>query len=526
MRPSDTTEDSQRQMRVQNKSGDLARGAAQRFQLQALEDRLLFSANTGPVTDNTIGAGTAAAINAGLAEVVKFAAELDNFGDLDASIAGVGKSLGDLFDLGSADGTGGFLGSEIAQPLDQFLKNGGMKASDVSSFLKGLTVGKNSVFDSLTVASVTGGYYADTNEYEWELTVTGVRTTSLALDPGADLGAEGLSFNGSVNLDIAADVSITFSFGAKADGTGFFVTFSDLDIGASVDTGKSLSFGVDFAGGGSLGVKDGQVQLAAKISDISLNVAKGANGRIGATGLAQLNDGLTATEITYKEASASFHAELPLDAIATGFPTIFIDSDDVFSGEAPDVSVKYFLTDATLQAQILSILGAMDSAVSGITNNALLDSTIPIINKSISDLLPDADFETFLSFQDVAADYFTSTAQPELPGLVDALTAHFSEIVSLASAGIDGAFDALSRQIEFGFNLTANPSLNLDVPLDRFGDAAAEMGMKVPDNLSVTVTGSATANFVIGVDLTDATLTADDFYLKINELSASASVAA
>ncbi len=508
------------------KAEDLARTAAQRFLLQPLEDRLLFSANTGTATDNTIGADAVKAINDGLADVVKFAAELDQFGDLDATLAGVGKSLGDLFDLGSADGKGGFLGSEIAQPLDQFLKTGGVKASEVKAFLEGLTVGKNSVFDSLTVESVIGGYYADTNEYEWELTVKAVRTTSFALDPGSDLGTEGLGFDGAVNLDISADVALTFSFGAKADGTGFFVTFSNLDLGASLDTGKTLSFGVDFASGGSLGVKDGQVQIEARVSDISLNVAKGTNGRIGTAGLAQLNDGLNASEVTYTEASASLHAELPLDAIATGFPTIFIDSDDVFSGTAPDVTVKYFLTDTTLQAQILDLLGAMDSAVSGITNNALLSQKIPVINKSISELLPDADFETFLSFQAVADDYFKSTAQPELPGLVTALTDHFGELTSLASAGIDGAFDALSKQIEFGINLKASPNLELDVPLDRFGDAAVEMGLKVPDTLKVNVTGTAIADFVLGVDLTDLTLTADDFYLKVNELSASAGVSA
>ncbi len=491
------------------------------FDLQALEERLLFSANAGVPSDLVLSDDAAKAINSGLSEFVEFTAALDNYGDLAKDLTGVGKSLGELFDFGTKGGTGGFLGKEFAQPLESFLKTSGLQASAVTTFLSTLAPTVDSVFTSVTVSDLTGGYYDATKQFEWEFTLAGTRSTSFSLDPGADLGAEGVSFT-APDVSIDASASLTFSFGVNADGSGFFVTFGGLDVSAQLDTGKTLDFSLSLDGNAGFAVKGGEIKAGASVTGIAVNVTKDVDGRIGSVGLGQLTNGLSATEISYTAASAGLNAVLPVDLIGTGFPTIFITAANLLGGVAPDVSVKYFLTDATLQSQILSLLGALDNSVTTITSDALLSQPIPIINKTLGQLLPDADFETMLSFQGVAQTYFSSTTEPDLPGLVDALSDHFVGITSLASAGITGLFDAATKQIELEFNLAADHEETLTVT--GLGDAGTELGIKMSETLELIVTGGVTAEFTLGVDLSDLTLTADDFYLKISDLSASAAV--
>ena len=391
----------------------------------------------------------------------------------------------------------------------------------MTDFLSTLAPSVGSMFDSVGVSGLTGGYYSATGEFEWELTLQGSRSTAFSLDPGAALGAAGVSFT-APDVEIEATASFRFSFGVKADGMGFFVTIGGIDVSAQLDTGKTLDFAASLGGNAGFAIKGGELKLGASVSGITVNVAKDGNGRIGAAGLGQLTDGLSASEITYSAASAGLNAVLPVDLIGTGFPTIFVTADNLLSGAAPEVSVKYFLTDATLQAEILSLLGALDASVSGITSNALLNQPIPIINKSLGDLLPTADFGTVLSFQNVAQTYFSSATKPDLPGLVTALSNHFSSIASLAGAGIDGLFNAASRQLEFSFDLNASLTRTLEVT--GLGDAGTELGLKMSESLRFEVTGALIANFTLGVDLSDTTLSADDFYLKVTELSASAAV--
>lgn len=504
----------------------LQTSAADLFDVQALESRLLFSANNTAITDATLSAAAITGLQAGLTEVVKIGGALDDYGAMGDNIAGVGQSVGDLFDFGAADGSSGFLKSEFATPLISALVAGTTKASDVKTILDGLDqaeVGGNSV----TIENVTGGYYAATNEYEWSFTLKGKRSDAVAFAPGSDLTAEGLSLSGNTNITVATTADFKLSIGMKADGSGFFITFTDLDFAATADTGNTLTFNVGFSAGGSLGVNNGRVQIAATVPNITFPlITPDANGRIGGAQLTALSNGLGAGEASIGTITSSLSATLPLSLGAPGSLTVLINDANLLDATTPDVQLKYFLDDAGLRNNILQILGSLDGKITAITNDAIFDQKIPLIDKTISDYLPTANFSTLLSFQTVANTYFGSTATPELGGLITALKTHLTTLGTLAGNAIDFVFNAAQKDFSVNFDLTATASTTTGVKLASFADATTALGLNLPSNVQLTVSGSAKAKFTVGLDLSSGSVSTSSAYVKVNEISAGASVAA
>lgn len=496
------------------------------FDLQSLESRLLFSANTTAITDITLSAAAINGLQSGLNQVVKIGGALDDYGAIGDDLTGVGKSVGDLFDFGSTDGSGGFLDTELAQPLLAKLVAGTTKASDVKSLLAALTKAE-AAGNSVTVKDVVGGYYASTNEFEWDFVLQGKRSSTFKLDPGSDLAAEGLSFSTPANVTIATTVDFHLSIGVKADGSGFFITLSDLDFAASADSGQTLNFNVGFAAGGSLSVSNGQVQLAAQLSNVTFpQVTPGVGGRISGAQLSSLSNGLAVGEVALGSVTSSLQSTLPLSlGTAPGQLTVLINDSSLFDTTVPDVSLKYYLNNADLRQNILDILGSLDGKVTTITDGAIFDQKIPLLDKTISDFLPAADFHTLLSFKTVAQTYFDSTSTPELGGLVDALTTHLTSLGSLAGSAIDFVFNAATKNFSVDFLLDANPSTTTGVKLPSFGDASTALGLNLPNDVTLTVKGSAKADFTLGLDLSGA-IGANSAYIVVDEISAGASVAA
>ena len=208
------------------------------FELQPLEDRLLFSANTGVPADTALLAAALSGLSSKLDTIVDFGAKVEGYADLAKSIPGIGESLGGLLDFVGSKGDAGTLYDELLTPVKGYFDAAsGIKSSDVSTKLT-----------ALGFSNVSGGYYSATDEFEWEFTLHKLATQQFNLAAGVDFAAGGFTV-APVNADVTGTFDITISFGAKADGTGFFITVPDLDLGLSVKA-ADLGFDIKFADGG------------------------------------------------------------------------------------------------------------------------------------------------------------------------------------------------------------------------------------------------------------------------------------
>ena len=470
------------------------------FELQALEDRLLFSANTGaPDVNQALLASALAGLSAKLDTIVDFGSKVEGFADLAKTIPGIGESLGGLLDFAGSKGDAGTLFDDVFTPVKGYLDAAsGIKASDVSAKLS-----------SLGFSNVSGGFYSATSEFEWEFTLHKSATRQFNLASGVDFAAGGFTV-APLNADVTGTFDITISFGAKSDGSGFFITVPDLDLGLSVKA-ADLGFDIKFADGGTLGISGGSVNATIGVQNIS---AKGGARMTPA----DIANGLAA-EIPSITPAGTFDANLPLNLLGKGLPTVEVSVPDVFAiGATAQASLSFPLTDATVQGQILGLLGKVETYAGEILASPALTTDLPVLNQSVNDLGVGASLEGMLKLRTTADTYFKSSLNPDFDGLKDALQLDLGAIGTLL-----GHFNSIARNYELDFDLSKTINL-VDQELKGITDGAAAYGLVFPDAMKVGIDATATAKFTLGVDLTDTNITGSDFYVKIEELSAGATV--
>jgi hypothetical protein len=471
------------------------------FDLQPLEERLLFSANTGSPDDATALLPDAIkSLHSDISTVVDFGAEVAKYADLAKSIPGIADSIGGLLDFVGSKGDAGILFDQVQTPLvdyfNGFLKSGTITAGDV-----------NTKLSALGFTNVSGGFYAATSEFEWQFTID--KTVNKQFDLATSFAAAGFAID-PLNIDVTGDFSLTLSFGVKSDGSGFFITVPDLDLSLSV-AATSLNFGVEFGDGAKIGVKDGEI--TATISAENISAAGGAK-----LTAATIADGLAA-EIPSITPVGSIEGSLPLEVVSFITPVLEFSISDVFApGASIEPSVSFPLTNSALQTKILDILGNVESYAGSILAHPALTTDLPILNQSVADTGIVADLEGMLKLRTLADDYFKSTATPDISGLKDALSTGLGALGTLL-----GNFNSLAKTYEIDFDLSKTVTL-VDQELKGITDGAAAYGLEFPDAIKVGIDATATAKFSLGIDLSDKTITASDFYVRIDELSAGAEI--
>ncbi len=209
--------------------------------IEALEPRIVFSVNAGA------GVASATALNGGqLNEIVNGLEDLGKLGDaLEASgvlaqdLEGLGLSFGELFDFGTSDGQGGFLGDAFRDQIATLAA--GTTVAQVNTLLGSnpapATTGS---YTDVTWSLVNGGEYATAHPFEWEVTVAGKRTTQNDLVPGTTAAAAGIDFTTAPDVETEATGSFTFSFGLDAT-NNFFATLGGLSFNVDGTQGSGMT---------------------------------------------------------------------------------------------------------------------------------------------------------------------------------------------------------------------------------------------------------------------------------------------
>ncbi len=301
----------------------------------------------------TLAVGVDTAILSGLDTLSDVGDFLDGFGELAESIPFIGSNLGTLADSGTAITNG--LRNRLTSLLNS-LPRASLVTSTIESW-------NNTAFGGFTflVKGVLAHYGTlSTQPMWWDVNLELVPTAVNKSLQNILGGVFGAAFNGSSpTVSVTAGIGLDFAFG---NDSGFFVEVDSFGAKAAVNATGLGGYGYSFntpVGMQSLTGSNGSVTLTASVSatpDESILTG----GRITLATLSGLNGSNVGDAFNLGEAG-TLDATFPLTGSLnflgfslTGNYAVRIQSDDLMSGEAPDVSLD-----------VNSTLGIMGQTIHG-----------------------------------------------------------------------------------------------------------------------------------------------------------------
>ena len=155
----------------------------------------------------------------GLEDIGSLGDALEGQGLLAQDIEGLGMSLGELLNFGTADEKDGFLGDAFRDQIDGLLNDPALQptgptVAQINAWLNTSPLaGTTGAYKNVSWSLVQGGEYSGAHPLEWEVTITGKHNTQNDLVPGADAAAAGIAFTTAPKVSTDAGTSFTFSFG-------------------------------------------------------------------------------------------------------------------------------------------------------------------------------------------------------------------------------------------------------------------------------------------------------------------------
>ncbi|HAM72036.1 MAG TPA: hypothetical protein DCM86_10370, partial [Verrucomicrobiales bacterium] len=365
------------------------------------------------------------------------------------------------------------------------------------------------------------------------------KTFSRDLNFGPTFAALGLDPNSGAKLDVNLGVALDFSFGIDLGtfpptSSNFFLQLHKAQVTAGIGV-TDLSLATSFAGA-AVAVSGGRVALDAEVS-VGLNDPNN-DGKLSFAELTSRSTSLTS--LIGITAHASLDASIPLTTLSLagfdltryGTPTVMIEAPDLFVGapgsfvfNRPRFSIDIFLDNPDVQSNILARLqeltDKLQNRASG--SSSFLDDTIPILHKSINDLV--GNLSDALDLHSSAQTYFdsflaldpntnapgvnhdpTGAARPDLGGLAGWMMVEAAK--RLSSSGGEGpltlsaGFDLATHEVRFGAKLDYQKvqSYSLDSS-SLAADMHLDGSVSFTGVTAVTLTGHVTAGFGIALDL-------------------------
>ncbi|MFC1891596.1 LEPR-XLL domain-containing protein, partial [Thermodesulfobacteriota bacterium] len=194
--------------------------------------------------------------------------------------------------------------------------------------------------------SVTGGYYAGTNELRFDIGMNYSKEFDFDFDLGSDFSNLGLTVDGDLIVKLTLYVNFDISFGLDMNnmlnGLGLnpdqdvFVKVSEARFGAVLDL-NNMNFGIlgDIGGStGTLNVVNGSISMDASLN-IGFNGASG-DGKLRLSELSSLLSTMTITPRGILGVHLPVYGSLTGPTFSTeGAMLLSIKPFDVFSGKAP-----------------------------------------------------------------------------------------------------------------------------------------------------------------------------------------------
>ena len=508
----------------------LPEGAAT-FAAEALEPRIVFAVNVGAglASATVLSNPQIAEIIDGLEDIGALGDALEQLGALAEPLANIGASFSDLFNLGTSNGLGGFLGDAFRDQLNGALGVGTTVAQVNALLNTSPLAGTTGAYSGVTWSLGQGGEYTGANPFEWEVTISGTKTTTQSFEP--DLSADEIVLSGA-EVSVDAEASLTFSFGLTAT-NDFFATFGDMtftvsaaqpllgmtgdltytvngnDYAYTLVTGSTVALGAEF---GDLTIS-GDGYAAAQIA--ATTWVSGDANHLAWTDGAWSRDEITdlTGDITEDDFSIATTTDDGMQATirfgSAGNPTVQLTlaDDAILDTIAPETGHDIALVDYAVGGNITGIFQRVQDAAALLDNNPLRKVNIPGIGTALDGIESLPAFADLLTLRDTANTYM-QLASTTLGGLADALSAKINTTLSEQGITLDTlefvrTFDPVTNSMLLTFNVDTGDITEI-FGFDRFGAAAAQAGLAFDRNetFQIEATLRAMGDFTLGLDLT------------------------
>ena len=345
------------------------------------------------LTNIALSASQQTALHNGLQGWATWANTLDQYGMLAQQLPVIDQSIGSALNVSS------LLQNQLVIPLLNNLSS----SSTVVAALQGLIYSGNGL--SVTVSSVSGGEVTPQgNEVQFNVVFDATRTTTTALDLGSNASADGLSFNGSANVQLTTTLAFNLTFGLElqpnlAPSDAFFIRDNSLTVGASAHLANAnLTGQVGFLG---VGVQGGSLNLNASLGVTFNPPDLSAANNITLT---DFENYTPAQMVTLTPTSSSLTGTLPVTATlgswtALGSPTITVNSANIFSGAAPAISLNTAFGplldfNRLTSGDFSSIFQQLGTSLNAAAPKLDAPVALPFLNEQLSQL---ANFSTLAS---------------------------------------------------------------------------------------------------------------------------------
>ncbi len=261
--------------------------------------------------------------------------------DVDAfaeTIPLIGDRLSNFIDMGDA------ILTTIRDQI-QSLWNALTKESEVTSEIESWNNATFGIF-TVKVNGVLGHYgipLVDPISWDVTLEISPTAVDRLLQDvTGAVFGAV---FNPDPTVEVKSALVLDFSFGFDATLASFYVDIRSITAKAEVDVTGLSGFDLDLSIA-SMAVTDGFVHLAASVTaapdESILTDGKITYATLSGLGVGTVADAFNLTKAGTVSASLTLAGTLNLGPVIqySGSHTALIESDDLFSGEDPDLTLK------------------------------------------------------------------------------------------------------------------------------------------------------------------------------------------
>ena len=420
---------------------------------------------------------------------------LDALPEADVDIPLLGQSLNDLFFGAGTDSLGDFVDFEgVAQTYFD-----AQAAASATPTLDGLLGALQSgridpllVDFDVDLLALSGGTDAAANAFSFDIQIDASRTVvSQPVDLTAAAAALGFTPTGplpqaDVELQLLLDLTLGTNDADAPTAENSYIALENFEVIArfSID---NVAFAVSLpALGSNLSVSDGSIEVTAQTgARLDGQDADDEDGIDDFTlTLAQLDATSTDELLLFGTEFGAVEARLPIVATSDAdfdqgytpadfgsFAIVALDTNSL-DPLAPAYMIDVELS-PTLQSQFTSLLGEVDDVADSVSDLDALNTTLPIIERSLNDMLKapvGPDFGEFIKYGQAVADYFDAENDagraPTLSGVIDVVNAHL-EMASMGAFLGEGGTNEFQSAFRLGGGLDlANSELALDVQFD------------------------------------------------------------
>ena len=450
----------------------------QLFEVSQLEPRILLSGS--PLDNPTIDQTAVDQVQSGF-ESLGDLFELVDQGEAlstDSPLFADDSAFSDFLNFGQR------LDDDLADRVGEFSVDSEVKAEDLLTFLDELdaeagyatgTKGEAG-YNRFSISGEDVRYDSTSGGLEFDFSLEAEATAEQTLDDGGagDVFDLASMDGGAFNVDFRFQTDLTLTVDLNGATSDVFLKITDTRFAFE---GEATSFleSLDLFKDGLIATAllDASTLEVSGVIDFDFSDLENGDDRISLSTLLALED---LGEVAI-DSSSEFLAELtfqnPLSELDTlGAPTLRISSDNLFSGETPDLLLDAGLP-SDLETQLEAFFSTLGDFSTHLASETRLDAVIPVFGKSLNQIfqLGPNGLAGLFDLSGAVGDYFNNTAEAGVEGLVDVLKGALTAEMPVAP-GISGGIRWDQKEFFLLFDLGFSNSRALPLDLEAVSEAA------------------------------------------------------